>query len=391
MRNKKTLLLLLLFTLISVSFTTKAKAADDANYPSKTTYEVEPNNSWFEAQEIHVNETIIGESDSDPYDEDYYLFTFPEDGYAVFELTKYDYEGGADPCFIVYDSKLNKTEDYYYYATPSIQSVRLNYKKGESLYIVAQGNNTVEERHYCINCKFTPTGDWETETVEIANSKTTATEISSKTYGTIMKSSDEDWYKYVAPESGYVLFDFKNEEGDTSAKWDVYCYTDKTEVYNSFTTGSDTSFGSYIVQKGTTVYILICNYTSSSDCLYSVEPRLTSVKYVEKEDNNSFKKANKIKVGKKYLGRNLRLNSTYDEDYYVFTATESKTYKISYSVPYDNPDYRLTIEIYDKKKNLIASDTFTDSGSIKVKAKKSAKCYIKITSGGYDYYNVKVK
>jgi hypothetical protein len=114
------------------------------------------------------------------------------------------------------------------------------------------------------------------------------------------------------------------------------------------------------------------------DKLYSIKPVFKATKYVEKEDNNSFKKATTIKSGKKYIG--VRNYET-DEDYYKFVAPSSGTYRISFECA-DEVEHGYDVTIYgSSKKELKKLSNLTDDSSAKVKMKKGKTYYILVADG----------
>ena len=121
-----------------------------------------------------------------------------------------------------------------------------------------------------------------------------------------------------------------------------------------------------------------------TDNLYSIKPVFKETDYVEKEDNNSFKKATKIEQKKTYIG--VR-NYESDEDYYKFVAPSNGTYKVSFGVQ-DEVTYGYDVTIYGPtKKELKTLSDLTDDSSAKIKMKKGTTYYIHVDRHSTYSYN----
>jgi hypothetical protein len=259
-----------------------------------------------------------------------------------------------------------------------VVSQRYNYTKGTVLFVAVSfasyySNNTAD---YELLINHTPAKNWE---IEDNNSRKTAEKLSKKMKGTMISSSDEDWYKYTASESGYVEFQFINEDSVvTSNGWNITVYDKDLTELASWKFKSDDTTGTFTVKAKTVLYIKITGY-GMTDKLYSIKPVFKATQYVEKENNNSFKKATTIKSGKGYIGvRNYKT----DEDYYKFVAPSTATYKISFECV-DEVSYGYNVTIYNSsKEELKKFSNLTDDSSAKIKMKKGKTYYIHVANGG---------
>jgi hypothetical protein len=331
-----------------------------------TVNETEDNNSRNTANVIDVNTTVVG-TIADRDDEDWYKFTLPSDGYFTYDLLSVD--GWRD--ITLYDSSLNELSAE---GGDSIHSQRFNYAKGTTFYVRIQRHN-YDSGDYEFTINHTPTTNWE---IEDNNSRKTAEKLSKKMKGTMITSSDEDWYKYTASKSGYVDFKFINEDSAvTDSGWDITVYDKNLTELATWNFKSDDTTGTFTVKAKTVLYIKITGWRMT-DNLYSIAPVFKATKYVEKEDNNSFKKATTIKSGKKYIG--VRNYET-DEDYYKFVAPSSGTYRISFECA-DEVEHGYDVTIYgSSKKELKKLSNLTDDSSAKVKMKKGKTYYILVADG----------
>jgi hypothetical protein len=355
---------------------------------AETVSETEDNNSRDTANVIDVNTTVAGNV-SDEDREDWYRFTLPSDGYFVYNTIS-----TVTHSVTLYDSSLDEISSD---RGKVVESQRYNYAKGTVFLVKVSVIHEVSgypSTDYELNIKFTKTKNWE---LEDNNSRKTAEKLSGKMKGTMLSSSDEDWYKYTAPKSGYVYFKFINEDSVvTNSGWKVTAYDKDLTELASWTFNSDDKAGTFTVNAKTVLYIKISYSGDVKDSVYSITPVFKATAYVEKENNNSFKKATKIKSGKAYIG--VR-NYDSDEDYYKFVAPATGTFKISFTCV-DEVKYGYDVTIYDSsKKELKKLSNLTDDKSVKIKMKKGKTYYIHVNRhssywwDGYswlDKYKVKV-
>jgi hypothetical protein len=325
---------------------------------------------------IDVNTTVAG-TITDSSDEDWYKFTLPSDGYFTYDFSAIS----GRKSLKLYDSSLNEVSSDY---GSSIHSQRFNYATGTAFYIRVY-NHYDYDGDYELTINHTPTKNWE---LEDNNSRKTAEKLSGKMKGTMLSSDDEDWYKYTAPKSGYVYFKFINEDSVvTSEGWKVTAYDKDLKELASWTFKSDDKAGTFTVNAKTVLYIKISYSGDVKDSVYSITPVFKATAYVEKENNNSFKKATKIKSGKAYIG--VR-NYDSDEDYYKFVAPATGTFKISFTCV-DEVKYGYDVTIYDSsKKELKKLSDLTDDKSVKIKMKKGKTYYIHVdrhSSSWWDGYS----
>lgn len=352
------------------------------NLPEKvqaasTYYEKESNNNRNEANKIKVNQKVIGNVDGEG-DEDWYVFTLPADGVFTYDLEQVT--NSSSECNIsLYDASLN-----YYSGKSGISSChskRFNYAKGDTFYVrIAHDWSSEGDYTFTINFKETK-GKWE---IEDNNSKNRAEKLTGKMKGTMIWEEDEDWFKYTASANGYVDFKFINEDGVvTSDGWYFTVYDKNLTKLASWNIKTDSTLGTFTVNKKTVLYIKISNensYCPMTDNLYSITPVFKATDYVEKEDNNSFKKATKIEQKKSYVGVK---NYEDDEDYYKFVAPANGTYKVSFTVEEEvNNGYDVVLYGPTKKEIKTLSD-LTDDSSAKIKMKKGKTYYIQVKGHGY--------
>lgn len=202
-------------------------------------------------------------------------------------------------------------------------------------------------------------------------------------------------FTYVMPESGYFYYTIIPYQWDESDNWWLP-YTKMTVNYKLYEEGTKISYGdtyksgSYCFNKGTKIKISL----QEGDCkgitaYYKLKVYLKKPKNFEKENNNSKNKATKLEVGKTYTG----ISQQYDKDWWVFTAPESKKYKIS-AVEVNEGKIQ-TVKAY-KNMKLISSTTIESNEGYGMLyrgyLKKGQKIYILLDDGSKDeFYKLKVK
>ncbi len=217
--------------------------------------------------------------------------------------------------------------------------------------------------------------DWE---VGYNDDKNNATDLTKKTYGTIMTGGDVDYIKYTPSKNGYVNFSFINKDAITDTDgWKITVYDNKLNQIYEHSVKSDDSIGTYIVKKKTPIYLKI-SYKGSSviTAKYSIKPVFKAAN-IETEPNDG--DADKIKLDKVYCGT---LENSKDVDYYKFTAQKTGKYKLVYNMVYINEYYcSYYVAVLDSDKKVISSMQVRENDSFKFEVKKGSTYYIQIGHG----------
>jgi len=389
MRKKLFVLLtaaMLSFLAVVAPSDVEAKESKKQSYPETTIAETEPNDNRNEANVIAPNQTITGIFS---YEEnDYFKFTFPEDGYVQFMYSREADNEAFYAKYYVYDENLNEINDYR--AKDSvIYSRRYNFKAGTSLYYrLTLDHYGYTNWGYSVKAIFTPTKDWE---VEYNDKRNYATELTGKLYGTMYTSEDTDYFKYTPKKDGYLYFSFLNEDSVvTDRGWDVKVYDKNLDEVSSYQYKTDRNTGAYIVKKDNPVYVSISNNSSYWDmvnCKYSIEPKFKAVT-TETENNDSVRKSNTIKLKKTYYGT---LQSKNDADFYKIKLSKAGKYKLSYAMEEFDENYPYVITVYDSNNKAIATKDVTGNASVSFSGKKNGTYYIAITQKStWNYYTNRV-
>lgn len=350
-------------------------ARETVQAATKTVYENESNNNKNEANVIKAGETMVGEVSSPSSDEDWYEFTVPKNGYFTINIVGQT-DVNNDFTLYIYDEILNELE---HWGGENIITRRLNFEKGTKLFIRVKAywsNATVD---YGLTISFTENNKWETENND---SKNGAEKLTEKMYGTIWNDKDVDWYKYTAPESGVLAFDFINEDAVvTSSGWKIKVYDKSLTEIRSEGVTTDYELGHYTVKAKDVLYISVSG-SNMVDNLYSIKPKLKKTKNIEKENNDSFGKANSMKLATPMTGC---FNTSDDTDYFKFKSNYSGNCKLSFNMEGGYVlQYGVDIVIYDgSKKEIARISDGKEIASKKFKVKKGKTYYIQVV----DHYD----
>ncbi len=369
------------------------------------------NNSRATAEELPADTTMLGKIvyGEDEKETDYYKFTFKGKGYYTFSLE--NYEGITDVgngwIMRIYDADMNeniKLSSYTEGIKTKLTSSPIAFDEGTVFYIkiYEYGDRKTNEAVYGLTASFIEDNAWESE----GNDTITTADVidDQKISGTLVTKDDVDYYKFTAPDTGYIKFFAENTLGDVdnvNDGWIMRAYDkDANELSaNSFTTLSEASYR--ILKKGETVYFKINSCITGSwasycpvDVQYTLNVSFKKLSSIEKENNGSFDKANNIK--KSVYGVVGDSSNEHEEDYYKFTAKKSGNIKININIP--DITYSWKVTVYDSNRNEIKSMTINSSKALKFKATKGKKYYICVTNTGtwgtWDYvysYNILYK
>ena len=194
----------------------------------------------------------------------YYVFTVDKTGYINISLKKSNPTADADWgwMFQLYDMDGNCLREFGAITT-SFETPNLNYAAGTRLYIKVYAYN---DRAYApvgdefvLNVKSTMDSSWEQEPNDTMSSATLLKPYVKK-YGTMIYSSDEDYYSYTVDRTGYFTIDFAKVDPTANAKWgwsiDMYDVNGNCiYTYNDITTSYTTQ--KFNFSNGTKIYLKI--------------------------------------------------------------------------------------------------------------------------------------
>ena len=317
----------------------------------------------------------------------YYKYTTSAAGYVYFKIAKESMDPTYSPTWYlqVYDSKMNKVD--YIVSDDSSKPWPVLVTKGQTFYLEVYGSgNGANETDFSIQPDFTKHANVEIENNDSAQA---ATKLKSgKLYlGTVNK--DEDYYKITATKSGIytIHFDRHDFTATNSPKWYFALYdSNLNQLYEINTDFNEGGFDVvYALAKGKTIFIKIRNYNNSGGSLYELKASFKTKKNIETEKNDNFSSADKVKLSTAICGV---LAEEGNGDYYLFKATKTGKYKVSFSLT-NYVTYAQQMAIYDSSHNLIkTTNKIYKNGSLTFNAKKGKKYYIRAFHAGDGGYNL---
>lgn len=211
--------------------------------------------------------------------------------------------------------------------------------------------------------------------------------FSGKVSGALESNNDCAYYKYTATGKGYVKFAFSYEDASRD-DWAVQVRDKEGYVVGSLTGEVCNPNGAFMVKKGTVLYLYVMHgfSTSAGDVAgkkYTIKAKFTAKSLVETEDNNSLKTADKVSIGKTYLGAiTAGGKDGNDIDYYKFKATKSKKYKVSliYTKELVSHGYDgLDVGVYDASNNqIVAKERVSAKTALSFHGEKGKTYYVKV-------------
>lgn len=187
-------------------------------------------------------------------------------------------------------------------------------------------------------------GSGQTSDFEPNNSLSSAATISLpfKKSLKISTSTDNDYFKFVAPKAGKikVSLKFKHSHGDL----DVKLINGSKKVVNKSQSSSDNESMTYEVSKKGTYYVKVYGY-KGAQASYSVDISFEA-KVTDDEPNDSFETASKVDLPYQAV-KNIKDSKDYD--FYTFTVSKSKKVSAKISFSHSKGDLDLYLLNADKQ------------------------------------------
>ncbi len=189
------------------------------NYTQTNYWESESNDSRTKADNISVNTTYYGVSNTSG-DDDYYKFSLSSQGYITITMNHAQLDSGYWTVSL-YDVNGNRMYQWDFnaaYASNSTEKIGLP----AGTYYAKIGGYKVEGVDYNFKVNYTQTNYWESESND---SRTKADNISVNTtyYGVSNTSGDDDYYKFSLSSQGYITITMNHAQLD-SGYWTVSLY-----------------------------------------------------------------------------------------------------------------------------------------------------------------------
>ncbi len=318
--------------------------------------EKEPNNFLHTAAAIKVNAQVTGALSSSS-DDDWYRFTLPSSGkvnitfkhgavnsLSIFwgvDLYWYDPGSGEKTLLTEIDSAGSK---------PSITGSSVGLPSGTYYLFVNAG-----ERHssipYTIVASFTAASTWEKEYNNSLQTATTA-KVNTAYSGSLMRSSDDDWYRFTVSSAGKVNITFRHGAvnlAGTCWKIGLYRYNPVSGARMLLTqidsAGGDLSLTSSSVGlPAGTYYVMVDVGGLYSGITYTVTASFTASSQWERESNDSLQTANAIKLDTACYGSLMR---SADSDWYRLTLSSPRVISMGFThKAIDSKDKYWSINLY---------------------------------------------
>ena len=310
------LVLLLIFSMIPVTCLT-------ANAVEVDLIEESANDSFSNAKQISVN-TNYTDNLSSSSEQDYYKFSLSSNSMIAVNFN-HTYIDSSSTYWVVimYDSNYQELLEFNVKGN-SINSVSASTGLASGTYYVKIGSYYHDSRNYTFSLNATTSNYWEKE---LNDDYTHASYVSvnNKYSGSLMRSSDVDYYYFNTSSAGKVSISFSHTIIESSsAYWVIEVYTDELKIIEKYSVpGNKANITMPSIGLPTGKYYIKIHDYYSDNMDYSFTVGYTSSNYWEKEINDDFNSASLMNVNSEYSGS---LGTDSDKDYYKFSLSSySKT------------------------------------------------------------------
>ncbi len=344
--------------------------------------EIESNDTLTSATVITLNSNVIG-SLSKSSDKDYYVFNLDKPGFIQYAFNHDFVDSSNNYWTLSLISSGNKeiySEKFIGNATQEEYGTKIGLDAGIYYVLIQNANYNHSAVEYSLNVNFTSDNNWERE---FNNTIVTADDIKldAAVNGTIINSSDVDWYSFTVPDDGVIWITFGHEFVNSASNyWKTTFYTEANKSVISYkwtgNTLSDCEGSKLGLPAGK--YYVKCEYTNYnlSSMPYHFTINYDNKANWEKEFNDTIVTANPITLNTYVNGSNIVYE---DADWYSFVIPQNGKIRISFDHEYidsSSPYWRAAI-YNDENKNLY---------EYKYTGKDTLKTYtdpVVLTSGTY--------
>ena len=360
------------------------------NFTEADNWESEINNSLATADTILPNKAYCGNILSTS-DVDFYKVTLEKGGKFSFDFS-HEVISSTDEYWRI---RIYEEDGVTFYANvDTYWSVKGNADKNSLDYGIAAGTYYIKvekgSKHsytpYSIKFNFEENDKWESE---INNNQAKADEIALGTEycGSILTSSDRDWYKVEIPEQGYMQIHFSHDiVATTNETWrirvyqfDGVTYYDNCNTYISVPGNQDRSSCYMGVAPGT--YYIAVEPSNTSSVTYRLKVDFTEADDWESELNNDYSTANGIEFAEMYNGA---IYSGGDRDWYKFELSADSQVLVTFTHPtVDSTNYYWNVSLYE-------ADAVTELAKLDVRGNEQSVQTEAVTLQAGTYY-VRIK
>ncbi len=302
--------------------------------------ETESNNTWETANRIAPDVPVTGIL-SNEEDIDCYCFEANADGFLDILFAHEEEENAAweillyrirDDIEIVSSFETGKED-------AGISSWRTGIDAGSYIIWISgatESSDDVYGKIYQLTFSLTENAYWESA----GSGKPTEAkrmEFGAVYGGTVSGYGDNDYFKLVVPQNGYLEILFEHEL-TASARWSIALYQGEAcldEVYSWESYGTETSSKSLKIAADSGVYFIrisrgAVSYSGIYGKTYKISAQFTANDFWENTWNQSFVHARTILIGENYSGN---LSNSSDLDYYVLEVERAVRLQLRMSSP----------------------------------------------------------
>lgn len=302
-------------------------------------FESESNNMITEANEIPLQTKVAGTLESSS-DVDWYSFTVPKDG-VVWISFDHDYVNSDYTYWktsVCLDANTIIATDKWVGNTLKVSDGK-KVGLGAGEYFLMVEREYTSNKRYSFTINYSDDSLWErglNETIVNAN----LIPLSKRVGGTLVNSSDTDWFSFELPSDGYIWITFEHEYIDSDYKyWITSVYDDENNVFTSWNWKGNATKpldSSKIGLPSGKYYLKIDREYASSKTYYFTVNYKSSVSW-ETEFNDTIVTADIIPVNT--LVRGSIMNNA-DYDWYRFSLDKSGKVRAMFMHDYVDSDYK---------------------------------------------------
>lgn len=365
-----------------------------------TAYAQSNNNSFKTAQSISTG-AVINDNLNKAGDQNYYKFTLSADGYLNISFKKgfEEYDPGKGWIVYVYDSAQHSVfSEYFYVGDPDTEHLTPLGLNAGTYYVKVSGATYTSLMDYEITVDFTPSQQWDNGSAD--DTFLTANKIVTDEtyYGTLTSASDTDYFKFTAPDDGYVEINFNSEyeEYDPGKGYIISLYDEKQKyIYSTYVyVGDEETFKTphFGVVKNAGYFIKIVDATYLTKKTYNLNVNFIKSDFRESGRGKDFLSADSVGLYDWYYGSTHNASNA---DYYEFYNNNEGSVPFDFGSVYE--DYYAgkgwIVSFYDEKHKFISSNSYVvgeKNYNASLVSLPKGKVFIKVSSNTYlstvDYY-----
>ncbi|MBR1662846.1 MAG: hypothetical protein IJ696_00775 [Ruminococcus sp.] len=365
-----------------------------------TVYAQSNNNSFKTAQSISTG-AVINDNLNKAGDQNYYKFTLSADGYLNISFKKgfEEYDPGKGWTVYVYDSAQHSIfSEYFYVGDPDTEHLTPLGLNAGTYYVKVSGATYTSLMDYEITVDFTPSQQWDNgradDTFLTANKIVTDETY----YGTLTSTSDTDYFKFTAPDDGYVEINFNSEyeEYDPGKGYVISLYDEKQKyIYSTYVyVGDEETFKTprFGVVKNAGYFIKIAEASYLTKKTYNLNVNFIKSDFRESGRGKDFLSADSVGLYDWYYGSTHNASNA---DYYEFYNNNEGSVPFDFGSVYEEyyAGKGWIVSFYDEKHKFISSNSYVvgeKNYNASLVSLPKGKVFIKVSSNTYhstvDYY-----